>query len=402
MVENPTGVPNTMSNIPPLTLIRGGIVFAPKPLGQRDLLLAGGRIVAIGERLAPRGIDVAAIDATDRIVVPGFIDLHVHLIGGGGEAGPASRLPELPLSDLVASGITTAVGVLGTDRVTRFPEALLAKVKALRAAGLGAYMYTGSYHLPPLTVCGSVERDLALIDEVVGVKLALSDHRGSQVTVDELARVAAQARVGGLLGNKPGLVHLHLGRGDAGLDPVFEVLDSTDLPITQFLPTHTARTPALLQQGIEFLRRGGSIDLTARPETGGDGEMLEAIGALIQSGVDLSRVSLSSDGNGSKPRFDAGGRLVGMAAGKVGALRETLVHLVKGKAVDLPRALALITTNPSSRLGLTAQRGVLQPGAWADLVLLDEALQVHSVFCSGKLVVQQGKALLDDSGMDLR
>ncbi len=379
-----------------LTLVHGGSVFTPEPLGQQDLLLAGGRIVAIGEHIAPHGIETAVIDATERIVVPGFIDLHVHLIGGGGEAGPASHLPELPLSELVAAGITTAVGVLGTDRVARSPEALLTKVKALRSSGLGAYMYTGSYHLPPITICGSVERDLALIEEVVGVKLAISDHRGSQVTIDELARLAAQARVGGLLGNKPGIVQLHVGGGPAGLGPVFEVVDRTDIPITQFLPTHMARTPALLQEGIKFLRQGGSIDLTARTGTRGDGQMAEVVGQLAQSGVDLRHVTLSSDGNGSMPQFSAQGALIRMATGKMSALHETFASLVHGKTLPLPEALALVTSNPAARLGLLPRRGTLQPGACADLVLLDEDLQIDKVFCGGLLTGKDGEPAPDD------
>jgi len=383
---------NTMDG---LVLVRGGTVFAPEPLGRQDLLLAGGRIVAMGTRIAPRGIDVTTIDATNYTVVPGFIDLHVHLIGGGGEAGPASRLAELPLSELVAAGTTTAVGVLGTDRVTRSPATLLAKVKALRAAGLGAYMYTGSYHLPSITICGSVERDLALIDAVVGVKLAISDHRGSQVTVDELARIAAEARVGGMLGGKPGIVHLHVGRGAAGLGPVFEVVERTDIPITQFLPTHMTQPPALLQDGITFVKRGGAIDLTARPEHGGNGEMAEAVGRLVESGIDLQRITLSSDGNGSMPRFDAAGALIGMAAGKVGALYDTFANLVRHKVLSLSDALALVTANPAARLGLSMERGNLRPRAHADVVLLDGDLAIDTVLCNGVAAVRNGKLARD-------
>jgi len=380
-----------------LTLVRGGSVFAPEPLGQRDLLIAGGRIVAMGEHITPRGVSVRTIDASDRLVVPGFIDLHVHLIGGGGEAGPASRLPELPHADLLAAGTTTAVGVLGTDRVSRSPETLLAKVKALRAAGLGAFMYTGSYHLPSTTICGSVERDLALIEEVVGVKLAISDHRSSQVTTAELARLAAEARVGGMLGGKPGIVHLHVGRGTGGLAPVFDVLNRTDLPITQFLPTHMAR-PSLLEDGIRFLKRGGSIDLTARPERRGDGEMTETVGQLAQSGIDLGRVSLSSDGNGSMPQFNERGDLVGMTAGKVSALHETFAHLVHEKTLPLPEALALVTANPAARLGLSGRAGTLQAGARADVVLLDADLRVEAVLCAGTLLVHNGNPVSDEPG----
>ena len=45
--------------------------------------------------------------------------MHSHITGGGGEAGPASRCPEARLSELLDAGITTVVGVIGTDTVTR-------------------------------------------------------------------------------------------------------------------------------------------------------------------------------------------------------------------------------------------------------------------------------------------
>lgn len=59
------------------------------------------------------------IDAHKCLIIPGLVDIHVHLIGGGGEAGPASRTPESQLSAFLDAGITTVVGVLGTDCITR-------------------------------------------------------------------------------------------------------------------------------------------------------------------------------------------------------------------------------------------------------------------------------------------
>ena len=178
----------------PFKLFRGGKLYSPEQEGMRDLLIAGDRIARIAAHLdVPKGLDVEIIDAEGQLIVPGFVDLHVHLIGGGGEDGPTSRVPEIALSELTHAGITTVVGVLGTDNVTRGPEALLAKVKALRQEGISAYMYTGSYHLPSVTITGSVKRDIALIEEVIGVKIAIADHRGSQVTACELRPTSGQA-----------------------------------------------------------------------------------------------------------------------------------------------------------------------------------------------------------------
>lgn len=92
-----------------------------------------------------------------------------HLTGGGGEAGYRSRTPEAQLSELIEAGLTTCVGVLGTDSVARSPMALLAKVKALTEDGLSCYMWTGAYAVPPPTVTGSLKLDIMAIEEVLGV-----------------------------------------------------------------------------------------------------------------------------------------------------------------------------------------------------------------------------------------
>jgi beta-aspartyl-dipeptidase (metallo-type) len=65
-------------------------------------------------------------------MIPGFIDVHQHVIGGGGEAGFISRTPEAHLSQIVKAGITSLVGILGTDSVGRDIKALYAKVKVCK------------------------------------------------------------------------------------------------------------------------------------------------------------------------------------------------------------------------------------------------------------------------------
>jgi len=384
-----------MNNKPLFTVISGGTIYSPKLLGKKDVLIAGGCIALIDEHIDfPKRVPIERINATGKIVLPGFIDMHVHVIGGGGEDGPVSRVSEISLVSLVSAGITTVVGVLGTDAITRSPEALLAKVKGLRAQGLTAYMYTGSYHLPSVTITGSVDRDIALIEEVVGVKIAISDHRGSQPTVEELTRLASQARVGGMIGKKPGIVHAHIGAGSAGLAPILEVSQKTYIPIGQFLPTHVNRNPALLKQGATFIKNGGYIDLTAHVASDGEGTA-DAISTLVNSGCDLSAVTISSDGNGSMPLFNNVGKLIGMNTGSVSVLHSTFIDLVQTGRLDIPAALQLFTTNPAKRLGLAARKGTICVGADADLLVLNEDLKIDKVFARGRLLVDGGKASIN-------
>lgn len=374
------------------TIIRNGNVFAPDELGKRDVLIAGGRVAQIAERLElPKGFKKTVVDATDCSVAPGFIDLHVHLVGGGGEAGPVSRVTEIGLSTLIRAGITTVVGVLGTDSITRSLEGLLAKVKALRASGLGAYMYTGAYRFPSPTITGSVARDIALVDEIVGVKIAISDHRSSQLTIDDLKRLASEARTGGMIGGKPGTVHVHVGTGKRGISPLFEVVEESEIPIAQFLPTHIARSPELLSQGARFVKQGGHIDVT----TASKAEKTTAvIRALKESGIDLSGITLSSDGNGSIPRFNGDGQLADMATGEVATLANTVRALVRTNTLSLADALTLITRNSADRLGVSDRKGSIREGMDADIVVLDKSLNVRQVFAGGLLLLDEGEPVV--------
>ena len=100
------------------TLLKNAHVITPEDLGVKDILVAGEKIAMIGEGLSlPAVYDCEVVDCEGNYVVPGFIDSHVHLIGGGGEGGYATRTPEIQLTDITTSGVTTVLGLLGTDGV---------------------------------------------------------------------------------------------------------------------------------------------------------------------------------------------------------------------------------------------------------------------------------------------
>ena len=100
-----------------MLLIRSADVYAPEHIGVRDLLIAQGAILAMEKHIDLRcsALKAEEIDASGLIACPGLVDQHLHAIGGGGEAGPYSRTPEVQLSTVVSSGVTTVIGVLGTD-----------------------------------------------------------------------------------------------------------------------------------------------------------------------------------------------------------------------------------------------------------------------------------------------
>jgi beta-aspartyl-dipeptidase (metallo-type) len=371
----------------PLILLRNAEVFAPEHLGRRQLLLGAGRILWLGGESdeAPRGLPMEAVDLEGRRLLPGLLDGHVHVTGGGGEGGFATRVPPVPLSRFTSAGITTVIGLLGTDDCARTPRELVASLLALREEGLGAYGYCGGYHLPPATITGSVRGDIVFVDPLIGVgELAISDHRSSQPTFDQLLHIASEAHVAGLMTGKAGIVHLHLGDGARGLELVRRALAESELPARVFNPTHVNRRKALFEEAIELARRGCSIDVTAFPVEEGEDAWSAADGLLryLESGAPPERITISSDAGGCLPCFDGDGRMTHMDVGAPGALLATLRELLV-LGLPLERALPAFTANVVRLLRLPG-KGVIAVGADADLLVLDENGQARDVIAGGR------------------
>jgi beta-aspartyl-dipeptidase (metallo-type) len=371
-----------------LTLIINAELFSPQPQGRQQLLVAGERILAIGDNIDLSGSDVQVIDAAGKWLLPGFVDALTHPAGGGGEGGFGNRTEELSAEDFIAAGVTTLVGALGTDSITRSLEVLYGKVMQLRANGLAAYMYTGAYRVPAPTLTGDIARDITLVAPVIGIgEVAISDHRSAQPTVAELQRLAADTRLGGILSGKGGTVFIHVGDGESRLAPLREALDSSDLPSDTFYPTHINRSQALLQEAAAFAANGAWIDITVSttPEliAAGDIPALQALLDVIKAGAPADRVTLSSDAGGSLPVY-RNGQLEGLTAASPSSLLELLQDTLREHEAAVPLVLAALTCNPARALGLS-QKGVLTAGADADLLLFDPAsAALTDVMCLGR------------------
>ncbi|SHF68450.1 beta-aspartyl-dipeptidase (metallo-type) [Modicisalibacter ilicicola DSM 19980] len=373
---------------PLMTLLRVGRIYAPEPLEQTDILIADGRIAALGrDHEVPEGWPVNLVEARELIAVPAFIDQHVHVTGGGGEGGCGTRCPEITAREIVAMGIGTVVGVLGTDGISRSPADLLAKVRGLRAEGVSAYMYTGAYRVPPPTLTGDLQRDLAWIPEVIGLgELAISDHRSSQPRQDEIARLVSDVRVGAMLAGKRGICHFHVGDGQRGLEPLRRLLSETEIPADQVIPTHVNRHRALLEEAVNYaLTFDACVDVTAFEGAGEEGlSAFDAVVSLLDRGVPRERITLSSDCNGSLPEFDAKGTYLGMRVARNTALIADWQRLVHEEVLPLEEALGLISGHVARVLGLHDRKGCLAVGFDADVTLLNDALQPQCTFVGGR------------------
>lgn len=380
-----------------ITLLRDAQLFTPEPRGRQDLLVAGGRIAAIGPHLElpPTTWPARVVDLGGLPLGPGLVDGHAHFTGGGGEGGAHTRVPAPGLGELLCSGVSTAIGLLGTDCTTRSMAELLATARGLAQYGPTCLVYTGGYTVPPTTLTGSVRGDITHIDRVVAVgELALSDHRSSQPTLDELLRVASDAHIAGLMTGKAGLVHLHLGDGPRGLDLVRRALDLAELPPRTYHPTHCNRNPALWQEAMALSARGCTIDVSAFPRDGEAPSGGEALAEWYTRGLPPERLTLSSDSGGCLPEFSTDGELLRMGVGSARSLLDSLREAV-ALGVPLGWAWATCTRNPA-RLFRLHGKGRLEVGADADLLALDGALQLRGLWVAGEPRVWEGRALVQD------
>jgi beta-aspartyl-dipeptidase (metallo-type) len=387
-----------------MLILRNAEVYAPQPLGRRDVVVAGERIVA----LAPSGVRITGFpveehDLNGAVLTPGFIDNHVHVLGGGGGLGFASRAPELQMSQLATAGITTVIGMLGFDATTKSMESLVARTKAFWQEGISAYALTGATLEHPVpTLTGRIRTDIAFIEEIIGV---------GEVSVSELgygfdsngpgaqyiAEAATAALLAGRLSGKRGVLCLqvppHVG---ACLKPVMTMIDRTGLPISQFIASHVNQSASYMEDAVRWGRSGGWVDVGANysPENNYERALppAKAVGALREAGVPLERILVSSDGNGAPPKEEKGeAQPAGANYMPVSALADIFRRLVLDELMQPDEALAVVTANPASALGL-ATKGRIAPGLDADMIVFSADWRIDKVIARGRLMVAAGAA----------
>ncbi|MDZ7774927.1 MAG: beta-aspartyl-peptidase [Bacteroidales bacterium] len=371
-------------------------IYAPDYLGKKDVLVGGQKILAIEDHLeVPAGWDIDVIDGTGLKMIPGLIDSHVHIAGAGGEGGPASRTPEMQLSQMIEAGITTVVGCLGADGMTRSVESVLMKARGLKQEGVSAYIYTGAYQVPTPTMLGDVGKDIAMIDEVIGTgEIALSDHRSSTPTVSELIRLAVHSRIGGMLGNKAGIVNIHMGDAKNPFQPLYDAVEMSELTLKQFLPTHCNRNDHIFEDAKHY-GKNGFVDLTTSSYPYFPDDEIKpskAIRELLKAGVPLSHITMSSDGCGSLPQFDENGNIVKLETGSLVSMSDELRDAVLTENLNLEKALQTVTSNVASILKLPA-KGSIAVGKDADLVIIDSDFQIVHLCAMGSMMIRNSQLL---------
>jgi beta-aspartyl-dipeptidase (metallo-type) len=390
----------------PITIVRCGQVLAPDALGARDLVVAGERIVAVAAPgVAFTGLEVAALDLRGLTVAPGFIDNHVHVLGGGGGLGFASRAPELQTSQLTRAGITTVIGMLGFDATTKDMRALVAKTKAFKEDGISACALTGATLEHPVpTLTGRIRDDIAFVEEIIGIgEISVSElgyaYDSNGPGAQYIAEAATAGLLAGRLARKRGYLCLQVPpyRG-ACLKPVMAMLERTGVPIAQLLPSHVNQTEAYMADALTWAARGGFVDVGANYSPDNDFSRAtppaQAITRLLEAGVALAQILLSSDGNGAPPKEEQReGQPATANYMPVAALHATWRRLIVEEDLSPTDALRVVTSNVADATGL-GRKGRIAPGMDADLVAFDQDWRVHTVLARGRVMVEAGQPVV--------
>ena len=362
-------------------------LYSPKPLGLCNVLIAANKIIAVSKNTIEIDENLLSSDEDfeSKRLIPGLIDGHAHITGGGGEAGFKTKVPAVNLTQYTKAGVTSVVGLLGTDDTTRNTSSVIAQVYALREEGLSAWCYTGGYHVPLNTLTDCVRKDIVHIEPIIGVgELAISDHRSSQPTFDEIARIAGDVHVAGLLTGKAGILHFHLGDGKRGLDLLEKLLDETEIPPRVLNPTHCNRNIPLFEQACELTKKGITMDITAFPpsESLDEYSAAESFRQYKKGGFDPSKITISSDGGGCLPHFDKQGELLHLDYGRCTLLSDCIKELLD-EGHNLEEVIAPFSSNVSQLLRLKG-KGEIKVGNDADLIILDHDNTIESVMALGQ------------------
>jgi beta-aspartyl-dipeptidase (metallo-type) len=187
---------------------------------------------------------------------------------------------------------------------------------------------------------------------------------------------------------------LHLGDGKRGLELIQRALNESEIPSRVFNPTHVNRRKGLFEEAVLLASRGCSIDITAFP-VAEDEDAWSADAALLRyldTGAPANKVTVSSDGGGCLPEFNADGVMTKMGVGRSAALMATLKNLLE-QDVPLEMILPAVTSNVAELLRFH-DRGRIKEGYRADLVLLDEKHNIEGVMVAGVWHVRDGAQII--------
>jgi len=374
-------------------IIAGGTLITPfETLADHDLIIEGSTIAALGPAVSR--VDGDAIDARGLFVAPGLIDVHVH---GGAGHDTMDATPEA-LHGMARFFARHGVTAYYPTTMTAPPDAIYAAVENVRrspqpddgAQHLGVHV-EGPYLSPkhPGAQPASALRD----PDPAEYGAWLSSGIVRLITI-------APERPGALELIEAGLdagVEFALGHTDADYE---QVIEAASRGVRQ--ATHTFNAMVGLHHRQPGTVGGVLADDRIYAQVIADGVHVHpaAVKVLVRAKgpgrtlliTDAMRAAGLPDGQyelGGQPITVSGGVArtpSGALAGSTATLDAVLRNAMAFAGLTLSEALPMATSAPAEAMGLAGRKGVLAPGADADIILLDAECRVRLTIVAGRVV----------------
>jgi N-acetylglucosamine-6-phosphate deacetylase len=386
------------------TAFTAPVVYTPERIPNGVVLVEDDRIRAAGSREAieiPSG--AAVVDAPDGVLVPGFVDIHIHGAGGRDLMETSREAVETVSRVLARHGVTSyfPTTVTAPERDLDRALALLAGCIddcALRPTAasqpLGIHM-EGPFISPRRPGVQPLD---AIAEPALDAYRRFSEAAGGKLRIMTIAPelAAAPEVIAEMIreGVRPSIGHT---------DATFEQAErAAAAGVRQATHTFNAMRP--------FGHRDPGViaailtDPRLRAELIADGVHVDpaAIRLLYQckgdSGIVLVSDAISGTGmpDGVYPLAgfmaevkEGVCRYRGALAGSVLTLDRAVRNMRQFAGLRPEQALRMATRNPAELLGIQDRKGVLREGADADLVVLDPELHVRAVYARGLPVTLQ-------------
>ena len=192
-----------------------------------------------------------------------------------------------------------------------------------------------------------------------------------------------------MISGKSGHVTIHMGGGKFLFGQINDALEHSNLPITIFRPTHVNRDDKLFEEALDFAERGGYIDITS----GMSRKLTDA--KAYQKAKErnvLDRITYSSDGFGSWSNYDKEGNLVEIGYSPVDTGIKAIKEIVES-GEKLEDAIKPFTSNVAKVLKLDREVGYVKEGYLANLVALNDELEIETVISEGQMMMKDKKLL---------
>ena len=332
-------------------LIEGGTVIDPSQNlnGPFDVAIKDGKILEVSKNIA-KDRALKTVSAKDRIVTPGFIDMHAHCYDSVGNGVNADR-------SCLSRGVTTIVdaGSAGYATFPNFRKYIINNsttriVALVHISPIGTIMYDGglsnlSWLNPQLTAKMAMDNKPV----VIGIKIQLSKSISGANDLEALKRALQAAEIARL----PLMVHID--DPYSPLPDILKPLRKGDI-FTHVYNNHTHGVLDANGKIIPEVREARERGVIFDPAQGQTHFSFDVAEKCIQQGflcetisTDLTMVTVE------RRVFDL----------------PTMVSKFLAIGVPLDKAVAMVTANPARVFDYGAQIGTLRPGSEADVSIFE-------------------------------